>query len=87
MHEVVRLQGCVLFDGNADGDGDGLLSDESLTLDLDLLCAVAARCGLTSGHTRFEFEATDCGGNRGLDVRGVKLSLSPRSCKTRYVKL
>ena len=32
VHEVVKLDGCTIYDGNTYGNGDGLLSDEHLPL-------------------------------------------------------
>jgi hypothetical protein len=68
--ERVLLNGCVLYDGKTYGDGDGLLTDETLMTTVDELCALADRCGFTTlVSPTLVVEAYDCGGARGVDTR------------------
>ncbi len=67
VHEVVKLQGCPIYDGSTYGNRDGLLSDETLQLDSVELCRIAAQCGFTElVNPELRVEATDCGGNVGF---------------------
>ena len=65
---------CLLLDGATFGDGDGLLSDEPVTLTPQDIRNVAATCAsdglIGQGKTRVtvRVEATDCGGNIGVDL-------------------
>ncbi len=70
IHEVVLVDGAVIFDGDEFGNQDGLLSDElyddegneMLVLDSDLLC----EAGLdVLGMHILTVEAKDCSGNTG----------------------
>lgn len=86
VHERVLLEGCTIFDGNVDGDGDGLLTDEELVFSRSLLCEKAAGCGLSVvRQPTVTVEAYDCGGNRGVAVREwprKNISLYPGLCTT-----
>jgi hypothetical protein len=67
VHEVVKLQGCTIYDGLTYGNRDGLLSDESLAVTGTELCRLAAACGFTTlSQPELRVEATDCGGNVGV---------------------
>jgi hypothetical protein len=70
-HEVIKLESCVLYDGDTTGDNDGLLSDEFIQVTKYTLCQAMARCGLLIlDYPRFIVEATDtCGGNTGSAQR------------------
>ncbi len=73
VHEVVLLDGCVVWDGATFGDGDGLLSDETLAVDEAALCGVAARCGTRAWkNPELAVTATDCGGNAGRAARRLR---------------
>ena len=89
-HELVELDGCVIYDGNVDGDGDGLLSDEALTLTGAELCRIASVCGFSSlRDPLLRVRATDCGANEGVDSRRIRggfanlASQCPRRSATR----
>lgn len=79
VRERLYLEGCLLYDGATHGDGDGLLTDETIAFDRAELCRLAAECGwsrLVSPTLRFT--ATDCGGNVGADTVGFRGSLNLR---------
>jgi N-acetylneuraminic acid mutarotase len=83
VHEVVKLNGCVAFDGLTYGDQDGLLSDEVMRLTNAELCRIFTACGfrgLLDAEVRAE--ATDCGGNVGSAVEIVpgKLRVKSGTC-------
>jgi hypothetical protein len=90
LHEVVKLQSepgaayCVIYDGATYGNGDGLLSDETLTVSVGELCRLAAVCGFASlNKPEIRVEAMDCGGNVGFDAHrfsGSVLPLRPGMC-------
>lgn len=89
VHEVIKLQDrpggvyCTIYDGLTYGDGDGLLSDESLQITQQDLCRVTQSCGFAAlNQPAFLVEATDCGGNVGGDVRRVvaNMQLRPGVC-------
>ena len=83
VHEVIKLQGCPIFDGQTYGDKDGLLSDETLTLGSAELCRAAQACAFTTlTNPGLTVEATDCGGNVGLASRTLagSLALRPGLC-------
>ena len=83
VHEVIKLQGCPIFDGFTYGNEDGLLSVESITLGLGDLCRAAALCGFTVlSQPEIRVEATDCGGNVGFAARHLtgSLALRPGIC-------
>ena len=66
LREKVFLDGCLLWDGLAYGDDDGLLSDETLVLGRDQLCTLARACGVTElRNPVVRVEAVDCGENAG----------------------
>jgi hypothetical protein len=70
VHEVIKIDGCTIYDGDYYGTGNGLLSDDVLTIDLGELCRIAADCGFASLYQpEMRVEATDCGGNVGYDSR------------------
>ena len=59
---------CTLLDGNGFGDGDGLLSDETLDVSVAQLQNTVTTCGIARlDKPMICFEATDCGGNVGND--------------------
>jgi hypothetical protein len=69
VHEEVLLDGCVALDGDTFGDGDGLLSDESLSWSKALLCEVYAACGvMLLDDPELSVRVTDCGGNTATDT-------------------
>jgi len=64
VHETMFLDDCLVYDGFAYGDGDGLLQDETISLSETELCRVLAHCGFSSlVMPVLRVEATDCGGN------------------------
>ncbi|HEX5042271.1 MAG TPA: PKD domain-containing protein [Candidatus Polarisedimenticolaceae bacterium] len=66
LHERLFLDGCLALDGDLEGDGDGLLSDETLSLAIGDLCSLAARCGFAVlAEPELRLEAVDCAGNVG----------------------
>ncbi len=85
--EVVRerlfIEGCLVYDGAATGDFDGLLTDETIEINPQELCRIAAQCNWSKlSQPRIRFEAADCGGNSGFDevrLRG-SLALRPGIC-------
>ncbi len=83
VRERLYLDDCLVLDGALIGDGDGRLVDETVTLDLPLLCRAAAACGRrVFRDPRLRFAVEDCGGNPGTDVvplRGT-LALTPDAC-------
>ena len=82
--EVMKLDGCVIYDGATFGpDPDGLLSDDVLRFSPSELCRIREECGfdvLTGPELRVE--ATDCGGNVGYDAKVMngRLNLSNVPC-------
>jgi len=65
-NERVFIDDCLLWDGATYGDGDGLLSDETLFLGRDELCRLARTCGVAAlRNSKVRVEARDCGGNSG----------------------
>jgi hypothetical protein len=83
VHERIELDGCPIFDGATYGDGDGLLSDESIALDLGTLCRVANACSRSAlSAPVLVVKARDCGGNEGsaaLSLTG-RVALKPGVC-------
>jgi hypothetical protein len=84
LREQMFLDSCLLYDGATYGDGDGLLSDESLSLDHTALCRAASLCGVTQwNRPLIRVEARDCGDNLGVAERrwpgrhGVKPGTCP----------
>ncbi len=70
VHEVLYFDGCLLFDGDTYGDGDGILSDETLVVTRESLCELYRRCGRNVWHHPvLTLEATDCAGNVGRGHR------------------
>ena len=65
VHEVVLLDGCVAWDGATAGDGDGLLSDETLVLDQAACATSPPAAGAAWKTPELVVAATDCGGNAG----------------------
>jgi hypothetical protein len=83
VHEVVKLQGCAIYDGLTYGDMDGLLSDEVIQLTQAELCRLAALCGFTELHgPELRVEASDCGGNMATASRAYwgAIKLFPGIC-------
>ncbi len=77
VHELVEADGCVLYDGNEYGDGDGLLSDEQVTLDTAALCRAAELCHReTWDYPVVTVHAWDCGGNEGTARVQVPVSFT-----------
>ena len=76
VHEVVRLAGCTILDGNSYGNGDGLLSDENIDITQAEMCRVSELCGFDVLHQpELRVEATDCGGNVGFDSHTLRGSV------------
>jgi hypothetical protein len=72
VREVVLLDDCTLYDGSLYGDGDGLLSDESLVMDDAALCRAVRLCHRREWQNPvISVAAWDCGGNRGEAGRVV----------------
>ncbi len=72
-HEVVELDGCVIWDGATYGNRDGRLSDETLTLNDAEICRAAAACGWTDlRNPLLRVRAWDCGANEGSDSRVLR---------------
>ncbi len=64
VHEVVAVDGCVVYDGSTYGDRDGLLSDETVSSRDVTLCDMARACGRRHWtNPVIAVTATDCGGN------------------------
>lgn len=89
IHEVVKLQDhpggayCAVYDGWDYGDGDGLLTDESLDLSVGEFCRLAKLCGFTTlSRPEIRVEAEDCGHNWGVATRRLEgaLRLWPGLC-------
>lgn len=77
-HEWVTLNGCVIFDGATHGDGDGLLSDESVVIDERERCRILSKCGFGRlDSPTIAVYASDCGGNTGSATRSWRGSLPP----------
>ncbi len=67
VHEVIKLNGCVIYDGFTYGDGDGLLTDEVVEISQEELCRLSDLCGFTElNNPEIRVEAIDCGGNVGF---------------------
>lgn len=83
VHEVIKLANCPIFDGLTYGDGDGLLSDETIQLGPGEACRIWRDCGFgTLSNAELRFEATDCGGNLGsasVRIPG-RLTIRPSAC-------
>ncbi len=77
VHELIEVDGCVLYDGNEYGDGDGLLSDEEVTLDIGALCRAAELCHREVwAYPVVRVHAWDCGGNEGTAYAQVPVSFT-----------
>ncbi len=64
VHEVVTVDGCVVYDGFTYGDRDGLLGDESASTREVPICDMARACGRRHWtNPVIGVTATDCGGN------------------------
>jgi hypothetical protein len=83
--EVLKLQGCTIFDGQTWGDRDGLLSDESLLITKQRLCQWMSECGFTIlYYPKIRAEAVDtCGGNVGAAERIIRKRLLKTEVCTR----
>jgi hypothetical protein len=83
VREKLFIEGCLVYDGAAMGDFDGLLTDETIEINQQELCRIASQCGWSKlSQPTIRFEATDCGGNLGFDevrLRG-SLALRPGMC-------
>ncbi len=83
VYEVVKLDGCLIYDGWSYGDQDGLLSDEAIALTRAELCRISVLCGFTElERPELRVEATDCGGNVGSDGHRLAgdIRLRPGPC-------
>jgi hypothetical protein len=83
VHELIRIQGCVAFDGATYGNRDGLLRDETIVLNGTELCRIATTCGFTEiDDPELRVEATDCGGNTGVATVRFhgRVALTPEAC-------
>jgi hypothetical protein len=84
VHEVMKLSGCVIYDGATFGpDPDGLLSDDVLVFEPSELCRIRSECGFDIlVNPELRVEATDCGDNVGHDARTMsgRLDLSRLPC-------
>jgi hypothetical protein len=79
VHEVLKLQGCVAYDGNTYGNGNGLLSDESISFTQAELCRISALCGFTTlTQPEIRVESTDCAGNVGVASERLNGSIKLR---------
>ncbi len=59
--EQVFIDDCLLLDGREDGNRNGILRDEILRVDDDLLCDLKARCGLSElTDATLRVEVRDC---------------------------
>jgi len=69
--EVIKLQGCTIYDGDTEGDRDGLLSDEYIQLSKPKWCQFMTKCRFTTlEYPTLTVESTDaCGGNTGSAQR------------------
>jgi hypothetical protein len=83
VREVLYIDDCIVYDGDTYGDGDGLLSDESLTPQAAVLCRAAEVCGQNRwSDPVVTVTASDCGGNVGVATHTIRASLmaSPAMC-------
>lgn len=75
-HEVLEIQGCLVYDGNTYGDQNGLLSDEAIPITTAELCRIASKCGFTTlSNPEFRVRAFDAAGNSGTDSRTLRGSI------------
>lgn len=84
VHERVLIQDCVVLDGWTYGDGDGLLSDESVVVSSEKVCQAMEDCGFdVLNQPVVRVEATDCGGNTGYDEYQYhgSMTLVPGMCE------
>ena len=78
VHEWIEIEGCVAWDGDDYGDGDGLLSDEEIPLGPAELCRVVSACGFEELHDPLvTIHAVDCGGNETAASRRIPGSFTP----------
>ncbi len=84
VHEVVLIEGCPAFDGHTYGNTlDGLLRNETVTLDEQELCRISEQCGFTSlNKPELRVDVEDCGGNLTPDTRILTdgIALRPGLC-------
>ena len=67
--ERVYLEDCLVYDGMTYGDGDGLLTDESIVFAVGELCRLNEICGWGNlDQPVMRVEAEDCGGNVGVST-------------------
>lgn len=72
VHEEIRFDGCLVFDGGTFGDGDGLLTDEDVSITDKTLCQVSASCGgFYWRDPVVEIRVSDCAGNVATGRRVV----------------
>ncbi|GAB4222871.1 MAG: hypothetical protein Kow0062_21730 [Acidobacteriota bacterium] len=81
--ERILVDDCVALDGATWGDGDGLLTDETIDVPAGLLCLAYEACGLTRFvNPVVTGEARDCAGNIGrasVPVPGTYV-IDPSAC-------
>lgn len=64
VHETVKVDGCLVYDGLTYGNGDGLLLDEKLPATEDEMCRLVRLCSKRDWRDPvIAVTATDCGGN------------------------
>jgi DNA-binding beta-propeller fold protein YncE len=83
-HELVLIDGCLIYDGDTFGDKDGVLSDEEVWIDDAALCRAAATCGTRSWRDAIiAVRATDCGANEATGTTVLKgtASAPPGGCQ------
>ena len=74
--EVVKLQGCTIYDGTTIGDRDGLLSDEPIQLDEYKLCQFMASCNFpVLQDPTIRVEVREASGNAGFDRHIIRKRL------------
>lgn len=83
VRQIVRIQGCVAYDGIDYGNHDGLLTDEEIHLSGEELCRIARTCGFGSlERPELRVESWDCAGNIGTASRELsgRILLVPGLC-------
>ena len=79
VHELIKLNNCTIYDGLSYGNGDGLLSDESVWINQTELCRISDICGFTVlNQPVIRIEASDCGGNIGFVSHKLNGSMALR---------
>jgi hypothetical protein len=86
LMESVYMDGCLIYDGVTYGNGDGLLSDETLLFDHAVACEAIARCALTGmDQVTVRVDVEDCSGNLATDetLLAVIPALNLADCQPR----